>query len=146
MRRSDVPQDEVTLREPLLSTPLIPRRSRALAVAVSLPLIGYTYWYYRATSDAHLLLGRRANPWPWVVMVFPGVLLVLPYAYAQAKLVARVEVATGRAFSSAAYVLLCLTGFVLPAVLAFVLQARLNEAAIRQHEVLRSDQLAVGSS
>ena len=54
--------------------------------------------------------------------------LVIPYAAAQAKIVARVEIATRKPFSTAAYLGLCIGGFFIPAVLPLFLQPRLNQA------------------
>ena len=54
-------------------------------------------------------------------------LLVVPYAAAQARVVARVELATQRPFGTVAYVGLCVGGFFVPALLTLVLQRRLNQ-------------------
>jgi hypothetical protein len=66
-------------------------------------------------------------------MIMPGMLLIIPYAAAQAKIVARVEIATRRPFATSAYVGLCIGGFFIPAVLPLFLQPRLNEAGRVSH-------------
>jgi hypothetical protein len=48
---------------------------------------------------------------------------------AQARVVARVEVATRVSLSSAGYLALCVGGVLVPALMPLVLQPRLNEAA-----------------
>jgi formate-dependent nitrite reductase membrane component NrfD len=73
----------------------------------------------------------------WMAMLFPGMLLVIPYAVAQARIVARVEVATRRPLPTVAYLAVCVVGFVIPALLALVLQPRLNQAARMDVEELR---------
>jgi hypothetical protein len=126
------PQDRLVLREDAVHPieRVIEPRSVALWTALSLPLIGYFVWYYRAHRDCSRLLDDEASdPWFWMAMLFPGMLLLIPYAVAQAKIVARVEIATRAPFSTAAYLGLCVGGFLLPALMPLVLQARLNRAA-----------------
>ena len=77
--RDDAPRPEVRLIEP---------RSVALWTLLSLPLVGYFFWYYFAHRDCSLLAEDDAtNPWFWLAMIFPGMVLVIPYAAAQAKIV-----------------------------------------------------------
>jgi hypothetical protein len=108
----------------------------------SLPLIGYFIWYHRAHRDCSRLLEDSSDPWFWLVMLFPGMLLVIPYAIAQAKMVARVEIATRRPLPTAGYLALCAFGFFIPALLPLALQPRLNQAAATDYATLR--RLAVG--
>jgi hypothetical protein len=96
---------------------------------LSLPLLGYFVWYWRALRDCSRLLDDDSEPWFWMAMLFPGVVLVIPYAAAQARVVARVEVASRVSLSSGAYLGLCLAGFFVPALMPLVLQPRLNQAA-----------------
>jgi hypothetical protein len=125
------PQDRVVLREG--ATPpderLIEPRSTALWTLLSLPILGYFVWYYRAQCDCRRLLDDASDPWFWMVMLFPGMLLLVPYAAAQARIVARVELATRRPLGAVAYTALCAAGFFVPALLPLVLQRRLSEAA-----------------
>jgi hypothetical protein len=114
-------------------------RSVALWTVLSLPLLGYFVWYYRAQGDCIRLLDDTSQPWLWMAMLFPGMLLVVPYAVAQARIVARVEVATRRPFGTASYLALCAGGFFVPALLPLFLQPRLNQAARMDHiELQRS--------
>jgi hypothetical protein len=108
---------------------LIEPHSVLLWTVLSLPLVGYLVWYYRALRDCARLLDDGSDPWFWMTMLFPGMLLVVPYAVAQARVVARVELATRARFGTVAYLGLCVGGFFVPALLALVLQARLNRAA-----------------
>ncbi len=108
---------------------LIEPRSVLLWTVLSLPLVGYFVWYYRALRDCARLLDDGSDPWFWMAMLFPGMLLVVPYAVAQARVVARVEVATRMPFGVVTYLALCAGGFFVPALLPLVLQTRLNRAA-----------------
>jgi hypothetical protein len=121
---------------------VIEAHSAALWTVLSLPMIGYFIWYRRAHRDCSRLLSDSADPWFWLVMVFPGMLLVLPYAIAQARMVARVELATRRPLPTAGYLALCVFGFFVPALLPLALQPRLNHAARIDHTTLR--RLAIG--
>jgi hypothetical protein len=133
------PQDRLVLREgaALPEERVIASRSVALWTVASLPLIGYFVWYYRALRDCERLLDDESNPWFWMTMLFPGMILVVPYAIAQARLVARVEVATRMPLGTVAYLALCAAGFFLPALLPLVLQTRLNRAARMNPDALR---------
>jgi hypothetical protein len=117
--------------------PAIAPRSVELSTLVSLPIVGYFWWYWHATRDVARLLDEEIDAWFWLCMVFPGLLLIVPYVYAQVKLVARVEVATREPLSQAAYVLTCLGGVLVPALLPLVLQPRLNRAAMVDADELR---------
>ena len=131
MQSQPRPQDRLRLREdaPRPEERLIEPRSAALWTVLSLPLVGYFFWYYFAHRDCSQLAEDDAtNPWFWLAMIFPGMFLVIPYAAAQAKIVARVEIATRKPFSTAAYLGLCIGGFFIPAVLPLFLQPRLNQA------------------
>jgi hypothetical protein len=133
------PQDSVRLvpgAEPDIVHAIEPR-SVVVSVMVSLPIVGYFWWYWQATRDVARLLDEQIDPWFWLCMVFPGMLLFVPYVYAQVKLVARVEIATREPLSRPAYLLACLGGVVLPALLPLVLQPRLNRAAQADAEELR---------
>jgi hypothetical protein len=116
---------------------LIAPRSAALWTLLSLPLLGYFVWYFRAQLDCRRLLDDSSDLWLWMVMLFPGMFLVIPYAIAQARIVARVEVATRRPFHTAAFLALCVGGFVVPALLPLFLQQRLNHAARMRPAELR---------
>jgi hypothetical protein len=133
------PQDRLVLREgaALPEERVIASRSVALWTVASLPLIGYFVWYFRALRDCERLLDDDSNPWFWMTMLFPGMILVVPYAIAQARLVARVEVATRMPLGTVAYLALCAAGFFLPALLPLVLQTRLNRAARMSPDALR---------
>jgi hypothetical protein len=63
--------------------------------------------------------------------------LVVPYAVAQARVVARIEVASGMPLRTPTYLALCAGGFLIPALLPLVLQGRLNRAARTHPEQLR---------
>ena len=131
MQSQPRPQDRLRLREdaPRPEERLIEPRSAALWTVLSLPLVGYFFWYYLAHRDCSQLgEDNGANPWFWLAMIFPGMVLVIPYAAAQAKIVARVEIASRKSFSTAAYLGLCIAGFFIPASLPLFLQPRLNEA------------------
>lgn len=125
------PQDRLVLREGAAPPQerLIQPHSVLLWTVLSLPLVGYFVWYHRAMRDCSRLLDDGSNPWFWMAMLFPGMLLIVPYAVAQARIVARVELATHRPFRTAAYLGLCAGGFFVPALLTLVLQSRLNQAA-----------------
>lgn len=128
---SQRPQDRLRLRADIASpvARVIDPRPVALWTLLSLPLVGYFFWYFRAQSDCTRLREDTSDTWFWMVMLFPGMLLVIPYAIAQARLVARVEVATRRSLGTAAYLALCVGGFLVPALMPLVLQPRLNQAA-----------------
>src|SRR5579872_1913521 len=128
---SPPPQDRLVLREGAArpGERLTEPRSTLLWTLLSLPLLGYFVWYFRAQCDTRRLLDDVSDPWFWLVMVFPGMFLLVPYAIAQARLVARVEVATRRPLGTPAYMALCVFGFFVPALLALALQPRLNQAA-----------------
>jgi hypothetical protein len=135
---SERPQDRLRLRPE--ASPIhrvIDPHSTVLWTILSLSLIGYFVWYYRAHRDCSRLLDRHSDPWLWMAMLFPGMLLVIPYAIAQARMVARVEVASRRPLPTAGYLALCVFGFVAPALLPLVLQPRLNQAARMDPELLR---------
>jgi hypothetical protein len=125
------PQDRLTVREGAArpGERLIERRSVPLWTVVSLPPVGYFVWYFRALRDCTRLLNDGSEPWFWMAMLFPGMLLIVPYAVAQARLVARVEIATRRPLGLAPYLALCAGGFFIPALMPLVLQPRLNRAA-----------------
>jgi len=133
------PQDRVVLREGAAPPGggLIESRSTALWTLLSLPVLGYFAWYYLAQRDCRRLLEDASDPWFWMVMLFPGMLLVIPYAVAQARIVARVEIATRRPLPAAAFVALCVVSFFVPAILPLALQRRLNEAARMDPDELR---------
>lgn len=135
---SERPQDRLRLRPD--ASPIqreTEPHSTVLWTILSLSLIGYFVWYFRAQRDCSRLLDRDSDPWLWMAMLFPGMLLVIPYAIAQARMVARVEIASRRPLPTAAYLALCVLGFVVPALLPLVLQPRLNSAAQIDPEVLR---------
>jgi hypothetical protein len=133
------PQDTVRLVPGATAdiVPAIAPRSVAFSTLVSLPIVGYFWWYWQATRDVARLLDEELDAWFWLCMVFPGMLLVVPYVYAQVKLVARVEVATREPLSQMAYLLTCLGGVIVPGLLPLVLQPRLNRAARVDAEELR---------
>ena len=114
---------------PLREQRVIEPRSTLLWTVLSLPLLGYFVWYWRALRDCSRLLDDDSEPWFWLAMLFPGLILVIPYAAAQARVVARVEVASRVSLSSAGYLALCIGGFLIPALMPLVLQPRLNRAA-----------------
>jgi hypothetical protein len=141
----DRPQDSVRLvpgAEPDIAAAIAPR-SVLFSTLVSLPIVGYFWWYWQATRDVGRLLDEDIDAWFWLCMVFPGILLVVPYVYAQVKLVARVEVATREPLSQALYVLTCVGGVLVPALLPLVLQPRLNRAAQIDADELRRRPLPV---
>jgi len=123
------PQDRLVLREGAAHPRTGPIEPRSVLgwTLLSLPLVGYFVWYHHAQRDSSLLLEDGSDPWFWMAMLFPGMLLVVPYAAAQARVVARVELATRRPFGTVAYVGLCVGGFLVPALLTLVLQRRLNQ-------------------
>lgn len=135
---SERPQDHLRLRPdaPPEHRPIDPH-STVLWTILSLSLIGYFIWYFRATRECSRLLDRSSDPWMWMAMLFPGMLLVIPYAIAQARIVARVEVASRRPLPTVGYLAVCVVGFVIPALLPLVLQPRLNQAARMDVEKLR---------
>jgi len=125
------PQDHLRIRPAAAAREqrVIEPRSTLLWTVLSLPLLGYFVWYWRALRDCSRLLDDDSEPWFWLAMVFPGLILVIPYAAAQARVVARVEVASRVSLSSAGYLALCIGGFLIPALMPLVLQPRLNRAA-----------------
>jgi hypothetical protein len=125
------PQDHLRIRPdgPAREHRVIEPRSTLLWTLLSLPLLGYFVWYWRALRDCSRLLDDDSEPWFWLAMLFPGLILVIPYAAAQARVVARVEVASRVSLSSAGYLALCVGGFLIPALMPLVLQPRLNRAA-----------------
>ena len=133
------PQDRLVFREGAARPEerVIQPRSAVLWTVLSLPLLGYFVWYYRALRDCERLLDDGSDPWFWMAMLFPGVLLVVPYAVAQARVVARVEIATRMSFATVAYLALCVGGFFVPALMPLVLQTRLNRAARMKPDDLR---------
>jgi hypothetical protein len=121
---------------------VIEPHSAALWTVLSLPVVGYFVWYYRAQRDCSRLFDDSTDPWLWLAMLFPGMLLVVPYMIAQARIVARVEMATRIPFGTPAYLALCTGGFLIPALLPLVLQRRLNRAARMRPAQLRSLRIA----
>lgn len=133
------PQDQLRLRAgaaPPREQAIQPH-STVLWTILSLSLLGYFFWYYRAQRECSRLLEDRSDPWFWMVMLFPGMLLLIPYAIAQARIVARVEIAARRPLPIVGYLALCVFGFVVPALLPLVLQPRLNQAARMDLQELR---------
>jgi hypothetical protein len=116
---------DAAVREQRVTQP----RSIVLWTVLSLPLLGYFVWYWLALRDCSRLIDDDSQPWFWMAMLFPGLILVIPYAAAQARVVARVEVASRSSLGSAGYLALCVGGFLLPALMPLVLQPRLNRAA-----------------
>jgi len=137
------PQDHLRIRPdtPVRAQRVIPPRSTALWTVLSLPLLGYFVWYWLALRDCSRLVDDDSEPWFWMAMLFPGLILVIPYAAAQARVVARVEVASRSSLSSAGYLALCVGGFLLPALMPLVLQPRLNQAARIEPAKLRATPL-----
>lgn len=125
------PQDHLRIRPDatVREQHVIQPRSAVLWTLLSLPLLGYFVWYWLALRDCSRLVDDDSEPWFWLAMLFPGLILVIPYAAAQARVVARVEVASRSSLSSAGYVALCVGGCLLPALMPLVLQPRLNRAA-----------------
>lgn len=133
------PQDRLVVR-PGAAQPreqVIETHSVALWTLLSFPLVGYFFWYHRAQRDCSRLLEDNSDAWFWLTMVFPGMILAIPYAIAQARLIARVEVASRRPLPTPAYLALSIAGFLIPALLPLVLQPRLNQAARTDPTVLR---------
>jgi hypothetical protein len=130
-RVAERPQDRLRVRSDvaLRGDRVIEPRSTLLWTVLSLPLLGYFVWYWRALRDCSRLLDDDSEPWFWMAMLFPGMVLVIPYAMAQARVVARVEVASRASLSAGAYLGLCVVGFFIPALVPLVLQPRLNRAA-----------------
>jgi hypothetical protein len=126
------PQDRLNVREGAArpADRIIDPHSVLLWTLASLPVVGYFVWYFRALQDCTRLIDDGSDPWFWMAVLFPGMFLIIPYAIAQARLVARVEIATRRPFAISAYLGLCVGGFFVPALLALVLQSRLNRAAL----------------
>jgi hypothetical protein len=138
MAVSERPQDRLRLRPDAPPGHRVTEpHSTLLWTILSVSLIGYFVWYYRATRECSRLLDHSSDPWMWMAMLFPGMLLVVPYAIAQARIVARVEIASRRPLHTAAYLALCVFGFVIPALLPLVLQPRLNRASRIDVEELR---------
>jgi hypothetical protein len=137
------PQDHLRIRPdtPVCAQRVIPPRSTALWTVLSLPLLGYFVWYWLALRDCSRLVDDDSEPWFWMAMLFPGLILVIPYAAAQARVVARVEVASRSSLSSVGYLALCVGGFLLPALMPLVLQPRLNQAARIEPAKLRATPL-----
>lgn len=125
------PQDHLRIRTgpAVRDQRAIHPRSTVLWIVLSLPLLGYFVWYWLTLRDCSRLIDDDSEPWFWMAMLFPGLILVIPYAAAQARVVARVEVASRQSLSSAAYLALCVGGFFIPALMPLVLQPRLNRAA-----------------
>ena len=138
------PQDHLRIRPDaaVAGQRVIQPRSMALWTVLSLPLLGYFVWYWLALRDCSRLIDDESEPWFWLAMLFPGLILVIPYAAAQAKVVARVEVASRESLSSAAYLALCVGGFLIPALMPLVLQPRLNHAARIDPAKLRATPLS----
>jgi hypothetical protein len=126
------PQDRLNLREgaPRPGDRVIDPHSVVLWTLASLPVVGYFVWYFRTLQDCTRLIDDGSDPWFWMAMLFPGMFLIIPYAVAQARLVARVEIATRRPLALSVYLGLCVGGFFIPALLPLVLQSRLNRAAM----------------
>src|SRR5437763_16365597 len=120
------PQDHLRLRDGAVAggQGVIEPHSTALWTLASLPLLGYFGWYFRARRDCARLLDEGTEPWFWMAMLFPGMVLVIPYAIAQARVVARVEIASKMSLSTGAYLGLCVGGFLIPALMPLVLQPR----------------------
>jgi hypothetical protein len=125
------PQDHLRIRSEatVRAQRVIAPRSTVLWTVLSLPLLGYFVWYWLALRDCSRLIDDDSEPWFWMAMLFPGLILVIPYAAAQARVVARVEVASRSSLGSVAYLALCVCGFFVPALMPLVLQPRLNRAA-----------------
>jgi hypothetical protein len=137
------PQDHLRIRPgaAVREHRVIQPRSTVLWTVLSLPLLGYFVWYWRALRDCSRLIDDDSEPWFWMAMLFPGLILVIPYVAAQARVVARVEVASKSPLSSAGYLALCVGGCVLPALMPLVLQPRLNQAARMDPAKLRATPL-----
>jgi hypothetical protein len=137
------PQDHLRIRPDMAvrEQRVIQPRSIVLWTVLSLPLLGYFVWYWLALRDCSRLIDDDTQPWLWMAMLFPGLILVIPYVAAQARVVARVEVASRSSLSSAGYLALCVGGCVLPALMPLVLQPRLNQAARLDAATLRATPL-----
>jgi hypothetical protein len=137
------PQDHLRIRPDaaVREHRVIQPRSTLLWTVLSLPLLGYFVWYWLALRDCSRLIDDDSLPWFWMAMLFPGLILVIPYAAAQARVVARVEVASRSSLSSAGYLALCVGGCVIPALMPLVLQPRLNQAARTDPAKLRATPL-----
>ena len=125
------PQDHLRIRPgaAMREQRVIQPRNIVLWTVLSLPLLGYFVWYWLASRDCSRLIDDDSQPWFWMAMLFPGLILVIPYVAAQARVVARVEVASRSSLRSAGYIALCVGGCVIPALMPLVLQPRLNRAA-----------------
>jgi hypothetical protein len=125
------PQDRLRIRldGAVSRQRVIEPRSALLWTVLSLPLLGYFVWYWLALRDCSRLIDDDSEAWFWLAMLFPGLILVIPYVAAQARVVARVEVASRESLSSAAYLALCVGVVLIPALMPLVLQPRLNRAA-----------------
>jgi hypothetical protein len=137
------PQDHLRIRPEaaVREQRVIQPRSTMLWTVLSVPLLGYFVWYWLALRDCSRLIDDDSEPWFWMAMLFPGLILVIPYAAAQARVVARVEVASKSSLSSAGYLALCVGGCLLPALMPLVLQPRLNRAAQIDPATLRATPL-----
>jgi hypothetical protein len=137
------PQDHLRIRSDatVRAQRVIGPRSTVLWTVLSLPLLGYFVWYWLTLRDCSRLVDDDSEPWFWMAMLFPGLILVIPYAAAQARVVARVEVATRSSMSSVAYLALCVGGCLVPALIPLVLQPRLNRAARIEPAKLRATPL-----
>jgi hypothetical protein len=137
------PQDHLRIRSGPAVRPqrVIQPRSALLWTVLSLPLLGYFVWYWLALRDCARLIDDDSEPWFWMAMLFPGLILVIPYAAAQARVVARVEVASRSSLGSVGYLALCVGGCLLPALMPLVLQPRLNRAARTDPATLRATPL-----
>src|SRR6185437_2775835 len=95
------PQDHLRIRPDaaVREHRVIQPRSIVLWTVLSLPLLGYFVWYWRALRDCTRLIDDDSDPWFWMAMLFPGLILVIPYMAAQARVVARVEVASRTSLS-----------------------------------------------
>jgi hypothetical protein len=137
------PQDHLRIRSDAAERAqrVIGPRSTVLWTVLSLPLLGYFVWYWLALRDCARLVDDDSEPWFWMAMLFPGLILVIPYAAAQARVVARVEVASRSSMSSVGYLALCVGGCLVPALMPLVLQPRLNHAARMEPAKLRATSL-----
>ncbi|HKO29291.1 MAG TPA: hypothetical protein VJU80_17660 [Solirubrobacteraceae bacterium] len=137
------PQDHLRIRpeSAVRMQRVIPPRSTLLWTVLSLPLLGYFVWYWLALRDCARLVDDDSEPWFWMAMLFPGLILVIPYVAAQARVVARVEVASRSSLSSVGYLALCVGGVLLPALMPLVLQPRLNQASRIEPTKLRATPL-----
>jgi hypothetical protein len=137
------PQDHLRIRSAAAVRPqrVIQPRSTLLWTVLSLPLLGYFVWYWLALRDCSRLVEDDSEPWFWMAMLFPGLILVIPYMAAQARVVARVELASRSSLSTVGYLALCVGGCLIPALMPLVLQPRLNQAAGTDPAKLRATPL-----